>query len=66
MAIAIRASVTVSIAAETIGMLSWMLRVRRVDVSTDFGRTSDSAGSEQDVVERQREAEVVAVEHADV
>src|SRR6266540_509695 len=44
MAIAMRASVTVSIAADTIGMLIWMLRVSRVDVSTDFGSTSDSAG----------------------
>ena len=44
MAMAMRASVTVSMAAETMGMLRWMLRVRRVDVSTDFGSTSDSAG----------------------
>ena len=44
MAIAMRASVTVSIAADTMGMLRVMLRVRRVDVSTDFGSTSDSAG----------------------
>src|SRR5574338_709362 len=44
MPMAMRASVTVSMAADTMGMLSWMFRVRRVVVSTDFGSTSDSAG----------------------
>ena len=45
MATAMRASVTVSIAAETIGIASWRLRVSRVAVETSFGRTCDSAGT---------------------
>src|SRR5512132_7700 len=45
MAIAMRASVTVSIAAESRGMLMWMLRESRVTVSTVFGRTSLSPGT---------------------
>ena len=52
-AIAMRASVTVSIAAETIGISSAIVRVSRVAVETSFGSTDDSAGHEQDVVERQ-------------
>ena len=44
-AIARRASVTVSIAAETIGMLSSIERVSRVRVETSFGSTCDSAGT---------------------
>ena len=44
-AIARRDSVTVSIAAETNGMLSVIPRVRRVFVSTWDGRTSEAAGS---------------------
>ena len=44
-AIAIRASVTVSIAAETIGMSSAIVRVSRVAVETSFGSTADSAGT---------------------
>ena len=44
MAIAIRASVTVSIALESSGMGSSMLRVSRVRVSTRLGTTSDSPG----------------------
>ncbi len=43
-AIARRASVTVSIAAETIGMWSVIERVSCVAVETSFGRTCDSAG----------------------
>ena len=39
------ASVTVSMAADTIGMLSWIFGVRRAAVLTSFGRTLDSAGS---------------------
>ena len=50
-AIAIRASVTVSIAAETIGSSSAIVRVSRVAVETSFGSTADSAGHEQHVVE---------------
>ena len=42
---AIPASVTVSIAAETRGMRSSTDRVKRVAVETSFGRTCDSAGS---------------------
>ena len=45
MAIAIRASVTVSIAAETSGMPRVMFRLSRELVSTPLGTTSDSAGS---------------------
>src|SRR5690606_27205648 len=45
MAMAIRASVTVSIAAETSGIRSVMLRDRRAVVSTSLGTTSVSAGS---------------------
>ena len=44
-AIAIRASVTVSIAAETTGTLSAIVRVSRVAVETSFGSTADSAGT---------------------
>src|SRR4051794_7584427 len=44
-AIAIRASVTVSIAAETTGTSSTIVRVSRVAVETSFGRTDDSAGT---------------------
>ena len=44
-AIAMRASVTVSIAAETIGTSSAIVRVSRVAVETSFGRTDDSAGT---------------------
>ena len=44
---------TVSIAAETTGIASSISRVSRVRVETSFGSTSDSAGHEQDVVERQ-------------
>ena len=44
-AIARRASVTVSIAAETIGIWSVIEGVKRVTVETSFGSTSDSAGS---------------------
>ena len=42
---AIRASVTVSIAAETSGMRSVISRVSRVVVSTSDGTTSVSPGS---------------------
>ncbi len=41
---AMRASVTVSIAAETSGISSAIVRVRRLAVATSFGRTADSAG----------------------
>ena len=44
-AIAGRASVTVSIAAETIGIWIVMPRVSRVAVDTSFGSTCDSAGT---------------------
>jgi hypothetical protein len=44
-AIAMRASVTVSIAAETSGMSSAIVRVRRLAVTTSFGSTADSAGT---------------------
>src|SRR5581483_4346480 len=44
-AIASRASVTVSIAAETTGIASSIPRVSRVRVETSFGSTSDSAGT---------------------
>ena len=43
--IAILASVTVSIAAETIGTSSTIVRVSLVAVETSFGRTLDSAGT---------------------
>ena len=44
-AIASRASVTVSIAAETTGIASSISRESRVRVETSFGSTSDSAGT---------------------
>ena len=44
-AIAVRASVTVSIAAETIGISSSIVRVRRVRVETSPGSTPDSEGT---------------------
>src|SRR2546423_10356389 len=40
-----RASVTVSIAAEITGTSSAIVRVSRVAVETSFGRTDDSAGT---------------------
>ena len=45
MAIARRASVTVSIAAETSGSLSWMLRDSRVERSVSRGRTLEYDGT---------------------
>jgi hypothetical protein len=45
MAMARRASVTVSMAALMMGMLSLILRVSQVDVSTSRGNTRDSAGT---------------------
>ena len=53
-AIARRASVTVSIAADSSGMLSVMLRVRRVCEADVAGNDEGMRGDEQDVVERQR------------
>src|SRR6266511_1647700 len=44
-AIAMRASVTVSIAADTIGISSSIWRVNLVRVETSLGRTADSAGT---------------------
>ena len=44
MAIAMRASVTVSIAEAMIGMLSGMARVTRERISTSDGRTSERPG----------------------
>src|ERR1700710_1379693 len=44
-AIARRASVTVSMAAEINGIASWIERVRRVSVETSLGRMSESAGT---------------------
>ena len=44
MAIAIGASVTVSIAADISGMLRVMVRVSRVRVSVWLGRTAEAAG----------------------
>ena len=52
-AIASRASVTVSIAADTIGMFSAMPRVRRVLSETSRGTTTRMRGDQQDVVERE-------------
>ena len=57
MAMASRASVTVSIAAETTGMLSAMLRVRRVLKRDVAGNDLRMRGDEQDVVESQRFAD---------
>ena len=45
MAMAIALSVTVSIAEETSGMFSVMLRVKRAPVSVLLGSTSEYAGS---------------------
>ena len=45
MAMARRASVTVSMAADTMGMASSMRGVSRVAVETSLGRTEDSAGT---------------------
>ena len=55
MAIAIRASVTVSMAAEMSGHLIEISRVSRVVVSTSLGMTSVSPGLEQHVVVGQAE-----------
>ena len=52
-AIAMRASVTVSIAAETTGTLSAIVRVSRVAVETSFGSTRRLGRDEQHVVERE-------------
>ena len=61
MAIASRDSVTVSIAAEMIGMFRAISAVRLVRRSTSRGWTSECAGQEQDVVERQREGDLAFV-----
>ena len=45
MAIAIRASVTVSMALETSGMASRTVRVSRLRVSTSAGTTSEAPGT---------------------
>src|SRR5690606_15669836 len=45
MAMAMRASVTVSMAADTRGMLSRILRVSRVETSTSRGSTCECAGT---------------------
>ena len=55
-AIASRASVTVSIAAETSGSRRLMLRDSRVAVSASLGITSVGAGQQQHVVEGQAQA----------
>ncbi len=52
-AIARRASVTVSIAADTSGIVSGIVRVRRVSVETSLGRMSRVGRHEQHVVERE-------------
>jgi hypothetical protein len=44
MVIAVADSVTVSMAALTIGMFILIFRVRKVETSTSSGRTSDLAG----------------------
>ena len=49
-AMAMRDSVTVSMALETSGIRRVMLRVSRVVVSTSLGMTSVSPGQQQDVV----------------
>ena len=54
-AIAIRDSVTVSIALEISGVRRVMPRVSRVLVSTSLGMTSVSPGQQQDVVVGQPE-----------
>ena len=53
MAMARRDSVTVSMAAETMGMFSEILRVRQVRVSASVGRMEDLPGKQQHVVKRQ-------------
>ena len=58
MAIAMSASVTVSIAEETTGMLSAISRVSRVAVLAIEGRISLSAGRSRNVVESQTEGDV--------
>ena len=45
MAIAIRASVTVSMALDSSGTRNEIVRVMRVEVSTPLGMTSEAAGS---------------------
>ena len=57
-AIAMSASVTVSIAEDRIGMLSGISRVRKVAVSAWLGRTVEFERLQQDVVERQSERNV--------
>ena len=54
MAMARRASVTVSMAAATMGMLSEILRERQVRVSACVGSIDDFPGQQQHVVESQR------------
>ena len=55
-AIAMSASVTVSIADDRIGMLSGISRVRKVRVSAWLGSTRRFERLQKDVVERQSEA----------
>ena len=52
-AIASRASVTVSMAEETIGRLSRIVRVSRVPISAALGMIALMARAEQHVVERE-------------
>ncbi len=52
-AIAMRASVTVSMADAMIGMLSGIARVTRERISASEGSTSDEAGFQKHVVERE-------------
>ena len=59
-AIAMRDSVTVSIAALTSGMLSAIVAVSRVRVSAVAGSTSEAPGHQQHVVEGERLAQVHA------
>ena len=63
MAIAIRASVTVSIAAETIGMFSSMLRDSREFVVASFGKDVRFRRDQQYVVECQTRADDLLLEN---
>ena len=54
MAIAMRDSVTVSIAEATIGMFSRISRVMRERISTSDGSTSERPGLQQHIVEGKR------------
>ncbi len=63
MQMAVAASVTVSMADDTIGIASRIPGVSCVRTSTSFGMTSLSAGTKQDVIEGERFPQMTVRQH---